>query len=802
MSFKLCIQNAIAAGSLSEEKGRNVMDEFDRALEQARLDGMEEGAAHGHAADEAFKATTKLNADKRVQKIHQMQRASELWDRLHRTDKPNSEMINVLQDLDLNYRSVQGMLRARLNGLIEKYSPKKAGWQLPVRDLDNIVYESYEASRGRGDPESQQLADAIKDTIETARNWANMYGATIEPNPHYIIPQKQDAVKARAVSEDTWVRDHLEHSDWSIMRSRGLPIPPAQREQILREMWRGIISDGFDDPAARQTRGITLINRLDRDRFLYYKDAGSWLAMQKKYGTGNVYEQIIHLTDSMARDISLLKVLGPNPDSMKEFVKAAAGHRASEIDIAANPGKRVAVDAVERKFTLYDNMYKLFTHKIASTQGNWGVNLIATVRTVAANAMLGGSLIPSVGGDLANSKTAAMLFKVPEMKIMREYLDGWVDTRETRNELAVAGITIENALPMIYDSNRFYANQGGAQWAHRMGDIVYRMGLAQRHTTIIRDANAKLLMGQFANMSGRSFDDLPFAGALAEVGVTEKDWNAFRATPHYEIKGARFLRPIDMWEAGTITEKKAAEKFQNFLNLYLRTAVPSPDLRVRVAMGEAIDPNSMMGQLARTFTSLTAFSTSILFGPLKRIAAAPGIINKSKLIGAYGGYTFMAGAAITQIKAMLYQGQNPYSYDDPEFYMKALLNGGTFGILGDFVANNTDLTHGNFLQIGSPLTDALGKVAKLTVMNPVHEFQGKETHFAKDAMDALATAVPNFWYTRLLFEREVKDYLMQEGDPAAYARRQQYLQQHKEGMWWEPGQQPTSPDLTTVGGSE
>lgn len=802
MSFKLCIQNAIETGRLSEDKGKSVMEEFDRALERARLEGLEEGAANGRAADEAFQNTTKLNADKRTQKIHQMQRASELWDRLHNTNKPEKEMIEVLQSLDLNFVTLQGLLRGRLNGLIDKYSPKMGGLVLPIKDLDNIVHASYKESRGRADPESQAFADAVKETIDTAVNEANMYGATIEKNPNYILPQKQHAVKARAVSEDTWVNDHKDNVDWSIMRSRGLPIPPDQREEVLRQMYRGIISDGFDDPASRRAHGVTLINKLDRDRFLYYKDSDAWLAMQKKYGTGNVYEQVIHLVDSMARDISLLKVFGPNPDSMKEFVKDAAGHRASEIDAIAKPGKRTRVKTVERRFGLYDDMYKIFTHKVPSTEGNWAVNLWATGRTVTSNALLGSTVIPSIGGDLANSKTAAMLFNIPEMKIFRTYLETWADSKTARNEMATAGITLESALSMVYDGNRYYAAQGGAYWARRMGDVTYRMGVANRHTTIIRDSNAKILLGKFADFSGTKFDDLPFATGLREVGITDKDWDMFRAMPQYEIKGARLLRPIDMWENGTFSEKKTAEKFQNFMSLFLRTAVPSPDLRTRRALGEALDPNSAWGQAVRTITSLTAFSTSILFNPLRRIATAPGITNKLQLAFWYGAWTYMAGLAITQAKALVLQGQNPYAWDDLELHKRAFLNGGTFGILGDLLTNSTDLTHGEFLKIGSPLTDAIGKLAKLTVVNPIHEYQGKETHFSKDAMDTLQSVVPNFWYTRLLFERGVKDRLLEMSDPAAYARRQQLLQQHKEGMWWAPGQQPTSPDLSTMAGVE
>jgi hypothetical protein len=158
----------------------------------------------------------------------------------------------------------------------------------------------------------------------------------------------------------------------------------------------------------------------------------------------------------------------------------------------------------------------------------------------------------------------------------------------------------------------------------------------------------------------------------------------------------------------------------------------------------------------------------------------------------------MAGTAITQIKALLYSGEQMYAWDDPELWTRSVLNGGTFGILGDFLANNTDLMHGDFLKIGSPLTDALGKVAKLTIVDPIKEYQGKEVHAEADAIKALGTVTPNFWYTRLLWERAIGDELLKQSDPSAYAKKLKYIRQHKEGTWWAPGGHPEAVRPETV----
>jgi len=125
-----------------------------------------------------------------------------------------------------------------------------------------------------------------------------------------------------------------------------------------------------------------------------------------------------------------------------------------------------------------------------------------------------------------------------------------------------------------------------------MADSFYRVGLAALHTQTARNAQGKQVMGVFADYAGKSYDDLPFLPGFLEHGITKKDWERFSAVPLHKVGGATFLRPIDLFQSVSSADKKAAERFSNFMQDYIRTAVLDPSLRTRRAVGEAIDPNS------------------------------------------------------------------------------------------------------------------------------------------------------------------------------------------------------------------
>ena len=179
---------------------------------------------------------------------------------------------------------------AGLDAFILQYMPKLGGLQIPTANLDNIVRAVYGDVRNA---EADAQAKSILKVMQFLRNRANMEGASINANMKARLPQTHDRIKVRKVSEQEWINDHLNSLDWDEMRYDNKPIPPQLREEVLRRTYQGIITDGKIRLQPGQAENLNLASRLSRDRFLWYKGADEWLAMQEKYGMGNVHQQVL-----------------------------------------------------------------------------------------------------------------------------------------------------------------------------------------------------------------------------------------------------------------------------------------------------------------------------------------------------------------------------------------------------------------------------------------------------------------------------------------------------------------------------
>jgi hypothetical protein len=689
------------------------------------------------------------------------------------------------------------------------------GLQRNINWTDDVVRAAYGEG---GDAEAKAHADAVIEARETLRKWANMYGANIPDNANAKLPQTHDPAHVQKVEEDEWVQDHIDNLDWEVMRFGGKEIPVGERAEILGKTYRGIVNDGMDRGDVAQLHAPSLGSRLNRDRFLYYKDADAYIAMQKKYGAGNFYEQTINMVEAMSKDISMLKMFGPSSDSMKEFTKRAAESRASDLNNARPAGKKTLVKKMERQVKLFDDQLKIHAWHIVSADGNFAVQSFAAIRTLAVAARLGSSLIPNFFGDIGNSKVMKRAMGMPEVSVFRSYAPEFFKTKRARQELAQLGVIQEETISLTLGRVRYFGALDGAHWARRGSDITYRLGLASNHTQAIRNAQGKQLLGLWANYAGDEFDDLPFAPFLIERGIDKADWDAFRSTPLKDVRGAKFLVPLDMWQAGNVRQKKTAEKFMAAMQLFIRTQVPDVSLRSRRALGEAIDPNSAQGQAARTLGSLMSFPVSIMFNQLRRIHELPNVRDKVALGTYYVTAMTLAGAGIVQARALL-NGQNPYdmTVTDDEGYLnnfwgKALVAGGGLGVIGDLIFNSININNSPQFQ-RNVTAQWLINAHKLTVDNAIDASQtalyeqgfarepGDDLEIGKDTFKFIDNSVPDMWQSKLIFERSIKDDWMRVVDPAGWERKQKYRQEHEEGDWWGPDQEPTLPDFSTaIGG--
>lgn len=794
MNFKDCIETARIVGRVSDERASRAKAAFDEAYDEAVAEGLDEAAAMASASVRATEQITDLNAKKRWVRLNEMRSMHKLHQRLSTSSDPFEAMTQLLRDLDNTQESVSGILMANLDRIMSEYKPKAGGFWQPTRGLDDIVHARYGDVRS---PEAKSFSDALAESEEQARLWANSLGASIPENPNRRMPQSIVERKVAAVTEDAFVEDFKDALDWSIVRYAGKEVKPEDRDAVLRSIYNGIISEGHSRRTSGRANAPNLVERLNRERFFYYNTADDWLRLQKKYGEGNVYEQVINGIDVMAKDISLMTVLGPNPDVGREFAKRENLHRASVLDKSRPANKQKFLDKAKRGNQVFEEGYEIHSRHVPSIEGNVPMQTFAAVKQTAVNALLGSVAIPTAFGDFANSKSAGLIARLPEHRVLRGYIENFVPTKSNIEDFVSDGIIYQNAISLIHQKQRYFGPMEGPNIVRRIGDITYRATLASHLTQVSRVVAGQRMLRMFAKFRHLDLDEVPFGPYMVELGVTKKDWDRFRATPVLERDGGVFLRPIDMFRAG---DREIATKFQNVMQDFSRMSVVSPDLRSRVASGEAVDPNSVKGQFLRSSVSLLSFPIAIHFNQLKRIWQAPTVRDKITLSVNYAIWTMMAGMAITQAKALA-NGQEFYNMDPTQdgfwedFLPRAMINAGTLGLLGDVIMNNLGVGD-QPVSRGTPVEEYLKKAANLATPERIRE--GKT---GVDALRFVDANIPDPWYAKLVINRVFMDELLRIADPAAYAKKKQYELEHEEGTWWGQGEEPTAPNLTTaIGG--
>lgn len=795
MSFIICIDNAVETGKLSENKGKQAKKAFETAYEKALAEGLDEGSAVAKASDVSVKSISGGVKAKRWSKINEMQRAWELAERINNSKEPGRELDAIMRDLENMQNSVLGIALANQTELLIRYKPKLAGLKIPTKGLDQVVRGSYKESVH---PDYKNMADSMEETEELLRNWANMYGANIPKNPNYRLSQSLDQVYVNAVNEQEFIKDMKEHVDYDVMRYAGKLINPDEADEVFSASYKGIVSDGMNRTKAGQAE-LNLINRLNRERFFYYKDADSWLFMQKKYGSGNVFEQFIGHVDAASRDIALLKVFGPNPHSMKEYAKRIATKRGADLDLAGAKGvRKKAVHASES----FERQYLIFSRHVPSADGNVPVQVFTSVRTFAVSNLLGPILIPSIYGDLANAKAMKNLYNLPYTSTVRNYFANFVPTKANITNTVESGIIYQAGLSWTLNRIRYFGSMDGNAFVRRWADIVFRSTVTSHHTQVQRGAEGKQLLNIWARFADNKFDDTPFGPTFTEMGISPEDWDLFRRTKISTGSGIRMLRPIDLWASDDVNDKKVAEKFSMFLQAYIRKMVPEPDLRTRAALGEASDPNTVMGQLQRTVTSLLAFPAAILFNQLASIRFSA---NPKTLLAKYMLWMTLGGAFIIQTRAVGIRGEQPEDMTNPLFWGKAFVAGGSLGLAGDLVFNNIDMNNSQYFR-GTPTEEWFKRAHKLTLDNAIDfganviSGEDREIAFGSDLLRFIDTSFPNFWQTQLLLERAFLDELDRQADPVAYSRAVRREQELEQGMWWGTGEDPEPIRLETAVG--
>lgn len=820
-NFKRCIDEAVKLGKIKPGKGFEAKEAWDAAYDEARKT-LSETAALDAADLAAVNRITKGNLAKKWARVHDIRKQAAIVIRFGKTNTPDQELINLFDEIDNAKRRVHSQAERMFEENLEQYRPRYAGLYHPTRSMDNVIDEIYGIDTG--DASARIMATEVKNVNEWLRKRANMEGASIAENPNGRPSVQHDRTKLRKrikalgsteAAREEWVRDHVDAVDWTVFRYEGDEVPLSRREEILEEIYDAFITKGNNKRAKGFIEGA-LVNKLNHEKVLYYKDAESWKRLNGKYGSGNLFQQMVSHMELMSRDIAMLEKLGTNPaSSLNQLTKAGgvAKFRAAQIDKRGKGAKRSMLARVNKEAGYFVERYRLHNHLVNNGDESTVAQIGATARTLTMTAVLSRAFIANLG-DVGFAKHTLMVNRIPSVgytrRLTRTFMELPIEQR--RREATRAGILAENATDMALSMQRYLGPLEGAHTARLISDVIFRAQLLTPLTQAGRVTWSQHLMGAMADAKGTPFANLPWRSSFEEHGITAADWDLFRKVKTYDDRGSALLRPVDLLDAKGVPEgtaQRVSDKFFDWMLDLGRRAVPAADTRVLAVVGSSRDADTLQGQVMRLFSAVKAFPAAINLIHMRDAMAAPTPRGKASNVAKFVLALTLSGAFITQMKELA-AGRDPRDMTDPLFWGRALLNGGSLGFLGDALFNNINAYRGGGLSevIAGPVTEAWTAARNLTIGNALEALHGDKTNFPKELLNFSERYLPVPWEVKLALERFMFDAIMREVDPKTYRRQIQRERQRRRDLnqrsWWETGDvaPERAPDLRAIiGGS-
>jgi hypothetical protein len=834
MSLFDCIGRAVTQGGMDPGRAQTARDLF-QELSDRYGQSHDPATAQAMATADVARIMREQTRHKRRVILMQVQAQRRLADAMdnYRNSAGHNDQADALVALlewdqaaqFENVASVREALRGRYHRMISeglyRHRTDLLGRTRNKAEVDGIV----DALHGdpNATPEAKAVADAVDAAFERARLDFNAAGGNIGRLEDFGVPHSHDGTRIKAAGFDAWRDEIGPRLDWDriVDRQTGKPFAAGghgAKAVFLKEIYADITTDGWDSRSPSFSAAIgrkALYNSRADHRVLHFRSGAEWRAYNEAFGRDDPWTAIIGHLDRMARDTAQMRVLGPNPAAGLEFATQyatkAAQTRGWQLERFNRIGFSDPVNKVAARGHTARNMLALTSGAANSpVNSRWAAALAGTRAFLNASYLQSAML--SASTDPVFAKMAANHVGMDAGRVMKRYFR-FVAQGGDRVQAVRAGIVSD----LLASGGAGMARYLGEVWtpdvAHRLSEFVMRAQGLSGHTDNLRMAFQMEFMGFLADHARTDWGALPRELRelfLQQRGFTEADWNVIRSTPLADIDGAPFLIPDDM-RARTDIEPEAGEGLALRLMAAIREqaefAVPSASLRGRAMLIES-RPGTFAGEIQRSTLMFKSFGLSLMFNQLGRVLFAKQVRSRAEVIAIFAAFTTLAGGVAMNLKEIA-KGRDPRPMNTPEFWGAAALQGGGFGIMGDFLyASESRFGGGLAATVGGPLVGFTGDALKLTIGNAMQAARGEDTRAGRELVTFLRRHTPpgELWYLNLATQRLLFDNLQRALDPEAerYWRRAERRRVNEYGneSFFGPGDvSPRAPDLGNLFGS-
>ena len=803
MSYRACVLGKIDANHQRRTEAEALLEQLDARVVELTDGGMPADKAEIAASIEGVEKATEENVWAKSRRVRDAEVQVVNQQRIMKSNDPGRTLGEIFADVELSSKGYLSMLHDAMNKFLGEYDTKALGAFRNKAGLDDVLSELYGKKTGSRSAAGYQ--SAITEMYKLVTKIARANGVNMVDDIRYHAPQMHSAGKMGRAGQKVWVDHHLTEGvlDWDHMKhfNGGKVIPVEERGRVLNEVFDTITLDGLNKATFDYRANTSVAARLTQKRFLRYKTPEAWTKANEDFGDGSLADHLIEYMSAASRDLAQLHVLGPNPSVMKATLDNGADVRMNElIQGLDHKQKAKKLQKLSRQKGTADDIYGLVTGRLSKYDAGMVGDTLATIRTLIPGAFLGKAILSAVPGDIATMKHAAMFSGHTTMQPVKRYLQMMNPASKKHREFAKrSGVIQELVMANLTSAERFGGDPMGAKWARHLTEGAMRASGLSHHTQLARWATSMELFADYAANSKVAFKDLPFRERFERFGITEADWDIFRATDMAEFDGATFLRPRDLMKRTDIKFSEADtifNKFAAYEHTFLELAVPTASIEGKAALVGNTRQGTLAGELARSAAMFKNFPITIMMKHWREGMQQASTAGKVKYF-----MTFIAGltamGALSEQMHSLSRGedlQNMNPFENPKFYAKSLARGGGLSLFADFITADVNrYGDGFFENLVGPVASTLDEVTQATYGQVQKLMRGEDTDFGHHVAKLVRNYTPgsHTWYLDLVINSLFGEFVLEELDPDFQSKASRKINKmFDEGReyYWEPGQ--------------
>ncbi|MBT0667032.1 hypothetical protein HT136_01450 [Novosphingobium profundi] len=697
-------------------------------------------------------------------------------------------------NVDGRMRAIRGRSHGLMNEILARHSANLLGRVRKPAELAELVRELFKPGSSSS-LAAREMADAWRQTAEMLRQRFNAAGGDIGKLEDWGLPQYHDPRLVREAGFDAWraaIADRLDRGRILDVET-GRPLNDDEFEAMLRETFDRIRSDGWSkrDPGV-QGQSI-LANRRAESRFLVFKGADDWMEYQSRFGAATAFDAMMGHIDGMARDIAMLEILGPNPSATLGWLKDVITKSAAEDGAASSK----APDAAYRATRQMDRLINEITGASQRPENRELALVFSTIRSLQTAAKLGGAMLSAVT-DLAFGATTRAFNGLPVVRMLGDYVKLFRPGSIEDQKLAVRlGLIADEWSQRTAAQGRYLGEELTGEVSRRLAEGVLRVSGLSRWTQAGRWAHGMQLMGALTDARGKRFSELDkgFSAMLERYGIGSDAWDAIRKTPVESDRGVDWIFPQN------VEDRALGDRLLEMAAREADFAVPTPDVATRATISSVAPRGTWHGEIIKSAFLFKSFGISLMLQHGARTMQLAGAQRLKYAGGLLIGTTAM-GALAMWLKDVA-AGRDPRAAfedgrPDASFWSQAIIQGGGFGIFGDFVKSTESRAGGGLA--GTVAGPVLGDFASLA------NIYWSKNH-ASAALKFARSQIPGgtLWYLRTAFDRAVADQIQEEIDPhyrQAWRRMDKWADEQGTDYWWAPGdaQPDRAPEFSNIAG--